>query len=848
MYFRRLSRHTPKTQICSVRNAALTRSDTTQASARHNEPVNIDTGTPVRFPALPGRPSLKAFLRLLGGRLRHPNRRDLMLMLAAPPALLVLWVLVLIPFTPGVSDIRKAREEQPAIVLTNDGKPLAEFKRGNRDWVTLEAISPRVIEALIATEDRRFYGHHGIDLRRLAGAALATFQGDTQGGSTITQQLARNLFPEEIGRRQNLNRKIKEAITALKIEAVYSKPQILEAYLNTVPFLYNAYGIDMAARTYFSKSARDLDLLESATLIGMLKGTSYYNPVLNPNRALERRNLVLSLLMQQDKLSTERYEVLSRRPIRLDFERQTTDPGRAAHFTMQLKRWLIDWADRHDYDIYTDGLVVRTTIDSRLQNIATRTIQQRGLQLQAMANGAWAGEWSASNPLVETFVRESAQFITAMQSGERPDTAQTRLLGNAAFLRELRESKTRIETGFIAIDPRNGAIRAWVGGRDFSKDAYDHVHQARRQPGSTFKPFVYGVAFERGMKASDTLIDEAVEISLPDGKTWRPNDATTPTGKPMELRRALAQSRNRIAAQLVQQVGPESVARLARAMGVRESKLEAVPSLALGTSPVSLYEMVSAYATIANTGHYLAPSMVVRIENREGEVLEAFHHPRPERAISAEAEDALLDTMRGVIERGTGTAIRTRYGVRGDLAGKTGTTQDNADGWFILMHPQLVAGAWVGFNDPRITLRSDYWGQGAHSALPIVGEFFARAQAARLASGNERFAQALDETLFGQLGTWYDALFEKETLTEPSQTRRQLPKPAQPASPLRQSESVEALPDAPAYDEPATREPILNTDSAELPASAAPLPETMQSPATSELQSQPETSEPSLTH
>ncbi|OZA92838.1 MAG: penicillin-binding protein, partial [Polaromonas sp. 39-63-203] len=251
------------------------------------------------------------------------------------------------------------------LVLSADGKELAVFKRANRDWVKLADISPNVLAALIATEDHRFYDHSGIDFKRTASAALHTFGGDLQGGSTITQQLARNLYPEQIGRARSLTRKVKEVITAFKIEAVYTKKEILETYLNTVPFLYNAYGIEMAARTYFDKSADKLDVLESATLVGMLKGTSYYNPVLNPERAVQRRNTVLSQMVKYNKLDAKKLEALKKKPLKVDFERQTEQLGAAPHVTQYLRRWLIEWADQNDYNIYADGLVVRTTIDAR---------------------------------------------------------------------------------------------------------------------------------------------------------------------------------------------------------------------------------------------------------------------------------------------------------------------------------------------------------------------------------------------------------------------------------------------------------------------------------------------------
>ena len=260
-------------------------------------------------------------------RVRHPTRRGVALTLAALPVLVLLYVLVLIPFTPSIVDISKAKSQQPARVLSVDGKELAVFQRANRNWVKLADISPNVIAALISTEDHRFYEHHGVDLKRTASAVLHTFGGDTQGGSTITQQLARNLYPDQVGRAQTLTRKIKELITALKIESVYTKNEILETYLNTVPFLYNAYGIEMAARTYFDKSADQLDVLESATLIGMLKGTSYYNPVINPERATQRRNIVLAQMVKGNKLAAADYETLKKRPLKIDFERQNEPLG-----------------------------------------------------------------------------------------------------------------------------------------------------------------------------------------------------------------------------------------------------------------------------------------------------------------------------------------------------------------------------------------------------------------------------------------------------------------------------------------------------------------------------------------
>ncbi|NUO89057.1 MAG: penicillin-binding protein, partial [Cupriavidus sp.] len=372
-----------------------------------------------------------------------------------------------------------------------------------------------------------------------------------------------------------------------------------------------------------------------------------------------------------------------------------------------------------------------------------------------------------------------------------PDEALRQLMADSAFLRALHQSKTRIQAGFLALDPRNGEIRAWVGSRDYTQDAFDHVQQARRQPGSTFKPFVYGAAFDEGKTPDDTLVDQPVEIELAGGEIWRPSDEGRPTGRAMTLRDGLVYSRNTITAQLMQEVGPARVARLARNMGVRDSQLDVVPSLALGTSPVTLKEMVAAYGTIANAGDYIAPTMVTRIEDRQGNVLQVFRPARAEHALPAAATQTLLDVMRDVIDRGTGAGIRSRFGIRADVAGKTGTTQDNADGWFILMHPELVAGAWVGFNDSRITLRSDYWGQGAHSALPMVGDFYQRALRARIIDGRARFAEHEETHLFASLGTqlrgWFSQLFTRDKASETPAPR---PAPRRPVLPAQEAENA----------------------------------------------------------
>ena len=462
-----------------------------------------------------------------------------------------------------------------------------------------------------------------------------------------------------------------------------------------------------------------------------------------------------------------------------------------------MRTWLLAWADRNDYNIYADGLVVHTTIDSRLQAMATQAVASQANQLQGVANRAWSGRdgCSAANPLFVTFMRETPDYHAARTAGQNDADAIKALARNRAFMRDLCTSKTDVQAGLLAIDPRNGQIRAWVGSRDFVREPFDHVEQARRQPGSTFKAFVYGAAFAGGAKEDDAFVDQPVQIALKGGEIWSPEDETPPNGQTFTLKRALALSRNRITAQVIERVGPAKVAKLARAMGVRESPLEPVPSLALGTSPVTLKEMVTAYSTIADDGLYRAPQMVTSIDDANGNVLAEFAPEPSERALSSDADRTLLDAMRDVVAYGTGSSIRSRFGIRADVAGKTGTTQDGADGWFILMHPQLVAGAWVGFDDGRVTLRSDYWGQGAHTALPIIGDVFQRALRARIVDARVKFDTAVEPSAFEQfrsrlterLQAWREGLFGSTPRQESS------PRPIRPRPPVASVASETAI-------------------------------------------------------
>jgi penicillin-binding protein 1A len=346
--------------------------------------------------------------------------------------------------------------------------------------------------------------------------------------------------------------------------------------------------------------------------------------------------------------------------------------------------------------------------------------------------------WDERPELLDAFIRETPSYRKAVAAGQPEAAALARLKSDAKFMAQLRAGKTRLEAGFVALDPSTGEVKAWVGSRDFERDQFDHVAQAERQPGSTFKPIVYGAALERGMRPDHAYQDGPVEIRSVDGSIWRPTDMSGSTGRLMSMREGLVYSKNTITVQVMRDVGLPSIIDLAKAVGVSQSKLDPVPSLSLGTSPVTLLEMVSAYSTIAQVGAYRKPLMVKRITDRAGKVLAEFG-TESRRAMSEDTAVELIDMMRGAVTRGTGQAVKTHLGFAADIAGKTGTTQNNTDGWFILMHPNLVAGAWVGFNDSRVTMRSDYWGQGGHNAVMVVGDFFKDALKSRLVNVKAKF-------------------------------------------------------------------------------------------------------------
>ena len=707
--------------------------------------------------------------------LPNPSAAKAAYILTFPTALVIVTSLYIIGYMlflardlPSLDQIESPELNLASIAYTEDGVELARFGRQNRSWVYYDEISEHVINALIAAEDHRFENHWGLDLYRTFSAATQSALGkiglpfDRQGGSTITQQLARNLYNEQIGFEVSITRKLKEMVTAIRLEYKYSKPEIIEVYLNTVPFRHNAYGIEAAARTYFSKSSKNLDPMESAALVGMLKATSRYDPRLNPENSRQRRNLILNRMAHFDMLDAEYYETHKDSLTTINFRSADVTQSRAPYFAEQVRQWITKWGQQKGIDVYTEGLTVITTLDSRLQEAAHEAVAHTMDGLQAVVDCEWSaaysprltfGEdipayledpchtvpdnrfawfWENEGEMLEQFVRESRRYYSMIKEGVDSDAALQSLLDNAAYMDSLKSTKTRLENGLVSINPSNGHIKTWVGGRDLALDWYDHVSVARRQPGSTFKPFVYALAIASGFSPNYTYRDALFEYYDPyTNEIWSPrNSGGNMTGASMSLREGLARSKNTITGQLILDLKPENVAKLAKNMGIK-SDLDPVPALALGTSDVSLLEMTNSYATMANMGRRAEPVLVTQIYNQDGDLLypEEGNVAIPQEALNESDARLIIDMLRDVVNQsyGTGHRIRWQYHQDGyDFAGKTGTTQEGADGWFMLLHKELVTGAWVGFNDRRITFRSSWWGQGGHNALFLVGDYISR--------------------------------------------------------------------------------------------------------------------------
>ena len=657
---------------------------------------------------------------------------------------------------PTFEELENPFISQASIIYAEDGKELGSYFIENRKDIAYTALSPNVVTALVATEDIRFFTHSGIDFRALGRVVYGVVTGSHKGGgSTITQQLAKQLYTKVRNRDKGkmVLEKFNEWVIAVKLEKSYSKQEIMAMYLNKYDFLNNADGIYSASKVYFSTTPDSLSATEAATLIGMLKNSSLYNPLRRPQLVAKRRNVVLGQMRKYNFIDQLTYDSAIVQPLGLKLQRMGHTEGQATYLREYLRKYLKRWCATHTkangeaYNLYQDGLRIYTTIDSRMQNHAEQAVDEHlGENLQPAFNRHWKGYTNApfvfksNNPkkeidkLMKSAMKRTDRYRRLMKAEMPMDsiglnfktpTAMTLFSWEGDIdtvlspMDSIRYYKSILLTGVMSVNPKNGHVKAYVGGLDYRYFKYDHVTQARRQVGSTFKPFVYTLAMQEGsMSPCSKMANVQPIIPLPDGTVWKPRNSNTRfEGQEVTLKWALANSINWISAQLIDKYNPSAVVKMAKKMGVT-SPIPAVYAIALGTPDISLFEMVGAMSTFANKGVHLKPIFVTHIEDKNGTVLESFMADANE-AMSEETAYLMTSLMKGVVETGTGIRLRLTYGLNNPIAGKTGTTQNQSDGWFMGLTPDLVTGVWVGCEDRSAHFRTIGLGQGANMALPI---------------------------------------------------------------------------------------------------------------------------------
>jgi penicillin-binding protein 1A len=663
---------------------------------------------------------------------------------------------------PSLKEIENPENDLSSELISADGVSLGRYFRYNRSQVAYDQLSPDLVNTLLYSEDHRFYDHSGLDfiayIRVLRGVLTFSNQG---GGSTITQQLAKNLYtknadmgldgtlaelPGGFGRLvRRMIQKTKEWIISVHLETNFTKEEIIAMYLNTAPFSSNAYGIKVAAETYFNKGADSLNIQESAVLVGMLQAITRFNPVINPESSLSKRNEVIGKLFTHGYIKTrEGRDSIRALPIELQYKVENQNEGLATYFRTVIQWDLMKWCKERDIDLWESGLKIYTTIDSRMQQYAEEAVSETMAVVQQDFNEKWKGR----NPWIDDDRKEIKGFL---QSRIRQTDTYRNLIrkypeGSDSLryylnlkkpmriftwtgekdtlfssMDSLNYYKRYLHAGFLSMDAATGAIKAWVGGINHKYFKYDHVKQGTRQPGSTFKPFVYGLAMENGYNPCAKYPDIAPSFALPEGGQWYPPnaDGTRGTGEMMTLRQAMARSVNSITAQMIQQLGPENVVKFAQRVGI-QSHLDPVPSLCLGVNDVSLFELVGAYGTFVNKGIFTEPYYITRIEDKNGNVLENFV-PKTKEAISEKTAYKMIYMLKGGVEESGGTLLGLSRKLReeNEIGGKTGTTNNASDGWFMGVTPTLVSGGWVGGDERSIHYEHWFDGQGGRTARPI---------------------------------------------------------------------------------------------------------------------------------
>jgi penicillin-binding protein 1A len=655
---------------------------------------------------------------------------------------------------PDLEVLENPKSEIATEIYSRDGVVLGKYySTFNRSPAEFHEIPTVLKDALIATEDVRFHRHSGVDLKGMFAIFFYAVTFQKRGSSTITQQLAKNLF--RIRNSQEYRGplsstwpviKMKEWLIAVQLERSYTKNEILLMYLNTVDFGRNAYGIKSAARKYFNTIPENLKLEQAALLVGLLKGPSFYSPTRNEERALNRRNTVLLQMIKYDYLPEEKYDSLKILSLGLNLNEDDESTGRAPYFCQNIKSFLLNWCDAHDRNLYEDGLKIYTTIDYKMQTYAEQAVSRHMKYLQKEFFKHWKGRspWTDENHkeikgFIEKEAKKSPRYIELKKEYGKDEKAIMKVMKTPVKMRlfswngtidtlispldSIRYTMHFLHTGFMSMDPKTGHVKAWVGDINSEFFKYDHVKQGKRQPGSSFKPILYAYAMDKlELTPEDSVLDVPTVFTMPDGKPWNPKNSNGKYANDyLTLKQGLAKSVNTVSAYLMSKVGPEAVVDFAKNMGI-ESPLYPSPSLALGTSDVSVYELVNAYSIFVNNGFWKKPLLITKIEDKYGNILEEFNSPS-EQVLNEKTAYYMVQMLRGSVEEPGGTSVDLKriYNINGEVGGKTGTTQSNADGWFIGITPELVSGVWVGAESKNIRFRTMELGQGAKLALPIWG-------------------------------------------------------------------------------------------------------------------------------
>ena len=614
-------------------------------------------------------------------------------------------------------EFKKLEKYEPNLITkiySADNVLIKELFSENRNPVNLDSIPKHVIEALISTEDRSFHEHWGFNTRRTVQAAMMAIPRklagkNVHGASTITQQLARNLY-NEIGFKKNLERKIKELLTSIQLEKMYSKKEILEMYFTQCLFGEGTYGIQSSAKKMFGKNASELLVEESALLIAQLKAPAHYNPFKKPEKALDRRNLVLYNMLVMDYIERNEYDSLKQLPLILN-ETNKKEIGIAPYFTENIRKKLRDMQEKYEFEYLRDGLKVYTTLDSRIQAIADSCLNDYVPIVTEKTK--------------QRFMKDARKGLKKYVHINYDSTRWQFKMTDSLMIDSLAEAKLKPQIALIAIDPKNGNILAMIGGTDFKEFKFNTATQAWRQPGSIFKPIVYLTALDNGYSPATTLINQPVVVTMPDGSRWQPgNYDKTNMGGYISLREALRRSLNLISVRLIMElITPREVITYARKLGINTKYIMAYSSIALGAGSLRPIDIITAYATIANKGTHIKPLDILKIEDKNGNMIEEYH---PDRSVAISKETAYMITnmMEDVVNNGTGKRLRFMYDFRRPVAGKTGTTNDFTDAWFCGFTPQVAVVVWVGLQDPYYKLGEN--ATGSNTALPLWGKFIKR--------------------------------------------------------------------------------------------------------------------------